>query len=259
MKKYFLIINFIIIFTLINCNSDVKRFFPKTGIVGLRNFLDNLDPTKKHKNSLILQIAQKAYHIKTVLEIHNNKNWIEDSTQFGMKGNGKTFNMLDNKLNKYQVDDARNLPLRRRLYLSLEYDKAKIKTFGMVLNKIIETINTESKNLLQDITNTAIRYASYYFANEFQSLLSRSKELQSLDLEILQSLKDKFDQLAMFRINWNQTVNNIIKDYTNNRNNIQTDKTKIITHINQYYKSHFTAINTIKNLSNDIKDILTRI
>ncbi|AHH07440.1 Hypothetical protein BCD_1374 (plasmid) [Borrelia crocidurae DOU] len=258
MKIYFFISNLVIILILTNCSSDVKRFFPKTGIVGLRNFLDSLDPERR-KSILIYEIIKQVYYIKTLLDLHNDRNWVEDSMQFGMKGNGKAFNILDNKLNIYRVDDARNLFIRRIFYLSFEYDETRIKNFGMILNKIIKTVNDESNDLLRYIINVAIIYAQNYFVDEFRLLLNKVDKLQSLELDILQSLKDKFDQLAMFKKGWNYITNSLIGDFLNNKNNIQNDKIKLILHINQYYKLHFMKIKNIKGLSNDIKDILAKI
>lgn len=208
---------------------------------------------------MIYEIIKQVYYIKTVLDLHNDQNWVEDSTQFGMKENGKAFNILDNKLNIYRVGDARNLFIRRIFYLSFEYDETRIKNFGMILNKIIETVNDESKDLLRDIINVAIIYAQNYFVDEFRLLLNKVDKLQSLELDILQSLKDKFDQLAMFKKGWNYIINSLIGDFLNNKNNIQNDKIKLILHINQYYKLHFMKIKNIKGLSNDIKDILAKI
>ncbi|AFI31736.1 complement regulator-acquiring protein [Borrelia crocidurae] len=258
MKIYFFISNLVIILILINCSSDIKRFFPKTGIVGLRNFLDSLDPERR-KSIFIYEIIKQVYYIKTLLDLHNDRNWVEDSTQFGMKENGKAFNILANKLNIYKVSDARNLFIRRIFYLSFEYDETRIKNFGMILNKIIETVNDESNDLLKDITNVAIMYARSYFVDEFRLLLNKVDKLQSLELDILQSLKDKFDQLAMFKKSWNYIVNSLIRDFLNNKNNIQNDKIKLILYINKYYKLNFMKINNIEGISNDIKAILAKI
>lgn len=249
---------FIIIFTLTTCNSDLD-LFPKTGIVGLRNFLGSLEPKaiEKLKNALINELRKKASNIKPILDIHNNDTWIEDSTQFGMKGNGKAFDMIDNKANTQKVSNNINKSVRRQFYLALEYDEKTIKDLGAVLNQITATITHRNNTLLTKITNAAIIYSSNYFELAFTALINKKDQLESLNLNTLLFLKEAFDILERIRNNWKQTVKKLTNDYINDKNNIRTNKTKIISHITHNYRLNFTtAINRIDTISSNIAIIL---
>lgn len=258
LKIYFFVIPFIIIFTLTTCNSDLD-LFPKTGIIGLRNFLDSLEPEaiEKLKNALINELRKKASNIKPILDIHNNDAWIEDSTQFGMKGNGKAFDMIDNKANTQKVSNNINKSVRRQFYLALEYDDKTIKNFGTILNQITATITQRNNTLLTKIANAAIIYSSNYFELAFTVLINKKDQLESLNLNALLFLKEAFDILERIRNHWKQTVKNLTNDYINDKNNIRTNKTKIISHITHNYRLNFTtAINKIDTISSNIAIIL---
>ncbi|UPA11206.1 complement regulator-acquiring protein [Borrelia parkeri] len=258
MKNKIFIMSFITIFTLTTCNSDLE-LFPKTGIVGLRRFLASLEPEsiKKAKNDLINTLSTKAYNIKPILDLHNNDTWIEDSTQFGLKGNGKAFDKIDNKMNNQKASDTINKPIRRKFYLSLEYDEILIRDFGAVLNQIAATTTHKNNAMLTTIINATITYSSNYFEIAFTLLINKEKQLQSLNFNALQFLKEEFDKLERIKQNWKQTVKNITNDYIKNKNNIKTDKTKIVTHIIRNYKLNFTtAFNKIDTINNNIAKIL---
>ncbi|UPA18937.1 complement regulator-acquiring protein [Borrelia puertoricensis] len=261
MKHKIFITSLITIFTLTTCNSDLG-LFPKTGIVGLRGFLASLEPEaiKKAQNNLINELRTKAHNIKPILDLHKNDTWIEDSTQFGLKGNGKAFDKIDNKMNKQKISDNINKHIRRNFYLSLEYNERLIRDFGAVLNHIASTTTHRNNATLIMIINATITYSFNYFEIAFTLLIHKEKQLESLNFNALHFLKDEFDKLERIKQNWQKTVKNITNDYINNKNNIKTDRTKIVAHIIRNYKFNFTtAINKIKTISNNIVKILSEI
>lgn len=174
-----------------------------------------------------------------------------------MKGNGKAFDMIDNKANTQKVSNNINKSVRRQFYLALEYDEKTIKDLGAVLNQITATITHRNNTLLTKITNAAIIYSSNYFELAFTALINKKDQLESLNLNTLLFLKEAFDILERIRNNWKQTVKKLTNDYINDKNNIRTNKTKIISHITHNYRSNFTtAINRIDTISSNIAIIL---
>ncbi|AHH11174.1 complement regulator-acquiring protein (plasmid) [Borrelia coriaceae] len=259
LKNYFFITYSIIISTLTNCNADLA-LFPKGGIKSLRKFLDSIEPQaiKQSKENLINNLQNKAYNIKQILDLHNNNSWIEDSDQFGLKGQNRVFDMMNNHTNNQTISDDINKHVRKKFYLALEYDKTKIRNFAKVLNQIAIAGMHQNNILLTNILNTAITYSMHYFEIVFATLMNKKDQLEALNPTALQYLTNELNKLENIRYFWHQTIDNIINDYIQDKNNIKTDKTKIIPHIKRYYQFKLVSqINKIQDISNNIINILT--
>ncbi|AHH08939.1 complement regulator-acquiring protein, partial [Borrelia anserina] len=226
-------------------------------------FLDSLEleTVRKLRKAFIDDLMERARNIKPILDVHNNSSWVEDATQFGMTGNGsKAFDILYNKINNKKASDDVNKSLRRRFYLSLEYDEKTIREFGTVLNQVAAATAYIKNDMLTKITNVSVVYVYNYFEILFSLLIAKKDQLESLSFNDLALLKSKFDQLEMVRKIWRRIVGGLINDYINDKNNIKTDKTKIVSHITSNYGFDLTVeLYKINQISKNIVNILRKL
>ncbi|AHH11168.1 virulence associated lipoprotein [Borrelia coriaceae] len=215
---------------------------------------------KKQKQLIIAILKSKTIMAKYTLKIHKNDMWIENmekSELYGMNTQSSAFHVAKNRDNNevYATDTNKNA--RKQIYLALEHRISTITNFNEILNKLAEgadsnvnyaqnehDIKTEYNTLIENILAEARKYAHNYFERALIPLYDKQDKLNSLSLDDLRELKDKFDELQKIRDTCKTYAETIYNDFKNDKDKIRTG---VVLHLRNYinknhYKYKFKAL-----------------
>ncbi|AHH13057.1 Hypothetical protein BHO_0028700 (plasmid) [Borrelia hermsii YBT] len=249
MKNYFSATLIFITFILIACNPNLKPAPNET-----RN---------RKAKILIDKLISQTDNIKHILNIHNNDKWVEDNTQFDMKGTNQLFDVITTDNNKKYKD---NEFARREIYLAFEYHTNSIREFGTIANKLANGAIKGSNQDIQHLNmviNQVKQYARNYFLAAFTPLINKKDNLTSLSFRDLRKLTNKFKTLENKKQQIKNTLLRIKNDFNNNHNNIKTGSIanliKYLTVDDKYPEQLTYAAITIDYICKDISSILGKI
>ncbi|AHH05426.1 Antigen P35 (plasmid) [Borrelia miyamotoi FR64b] len=274
MKNYIFILLTLTTSILIACDSGLhkqreKKYNPKKQIE-LANSIQknrssplkrqaekNLKEKAKKQEKWLLITSLKKQVQKVISSVNQDKINIkanEPPDQFGMK-NG-TFKIIMGNPSQQTYNSPEGQENRRQFYSSLNYDKEKIRKFGIILNKI--TLDNVNRGQLHTNITNAGRYHSQF---QFERIINKIKEVQDklnyLDIKDLRTISIKLEEIEMLKTFWQTSMNNLIKEYEDNQYGIQTDSQKLIEHVKEKYANILQKeIPKIDTLANDINKIL---
>ncbi|AHH11172.1 hypothetical protein bcCo53_001124 (plasmid) [Borrelia coriaceae] len=243
MKNYFFISLTFISFILIACNPNSK-------------------PTNDEApHDLINNLINKHDHTNLILNTHNNDQWVEDSTQFGMQGTNQLFDVITTDDNTKYKD---NKSARREVYLAFEYHKDAIKEFGIIANKLADGAlkgSAQDIQILKDVIKEIRQYAKNYFLTASTPLINKKDELASLNLSELKTLTNQFQIIEQNKQILKNGLIKIKEDFNKDHNNIKTGNiSNLINYlIHNYLDTFENASNTIKDACKEINSILSKI
>ncbi|AHH03947.1 Putative membrane spanning protein (plasmid) [Borrelia nietonii YOR] len=231
-----------------------------------------------------------------MLNDHINYAWIEDGdvdhrwnnygpggTQYGMEGIASspsnnvfaflTFNTILSPYNRnltYSAPESKDA--RSKVYLAFEYDANLIMIFGDVLNTLVPFADefepatnsipnpNEYNKLLQEIADKTGEYACNYFEIAFGELIKKQNNLNSLSLDNLQALDQKFDKLIAEReMHIKDAKTTIYNDLKANKWEIKKDAAKLKDYLIKHKTKFNNSFEVVKTLAREIKNILDTI
>ncbi|AHH11175.1 Antigen P35 (plasmid) [Borrelia coriaceae ATCC 43381] len=273
LKKYLFILSFIIIVTLTSCKSDLNEKRPQTfndaNQQDWENWTlsinqDDIPSQKKYKAEIerkvkrmfINALKKEIQNIMASIERdQENIQKNEPADQFGMK-NG-AFKIIIGNPSQKAYNDPESQNNRRQFYSSLNYNKEKIRKLGTILNQI--TLDHANRRQLHiDITNAGRVYSQAIFELVINKIREVQDKLDSLQFKELRMIKIQLNAIVKLRSLWQNTADNIIKDYDNNIE-IKTDSQKLIKHIREKYGNILQKeIPKISLLASEINKILKK-
>ncbi len=255
--------SFLVIFNLNACKSDLNeqtntQSMQKDYITSQQVQIQNEYPKEtktKEKQTIIKSLKEEIQNVTDLIEQDkNNIQENEPADQFGMK-NG-AFKIIIGNPSQKAYNDPKSQGNRRQFYSSLDYNENKISQLGIILNKITSD-DIHRGQLHIDITNAGRAYSQFLFERAVDKLKEYQDKLDLLNFQDLITIKVKFDTIKQLRLLWQNTVDNIIKDYEDNKMGIQTDSQKLIEHIREQYGNILkNKIPTIGIIIGDINKIL---
>lgn len=209
------------------------------------------DELKRQKNFIIAILKSKTTRAKYTLKIHKNDIWTENNDLYGINEQGQTFYVAKNSDNGEIYSSDRNKAARKLIYLAFEHRLPAITNFGKILNKLAESadtninhapneydIKTEYNILIENILAEAKKYAHNYFEVALIPLYEKKDKLNSLSLETLSELKDKFDELQKIRDTCKMYAETVYNDFKNDKDKIRTSSTNLRNYINKNNYKH---------------------
>ncbi|WP_376984186.1 complement regulator-acquiring protein (plasmid) [Borrelia recurrentis] len=240
MKIYFFSISFLFII-LSSCKSDPNkqsngRSIQKDAIASPQTRIQNeykKETEEREKQIIIKFLKEQIQNVTDLIELYkNNIKENEPADQFGMK-NG-AFKIIIGNPSQKAYNDPKSQENRRQFYSSLNYDEDKIRQLGVILNQI--TSDSANRGQLHvDITNVGRAYSQFLFERAIDKLKEYQNRFDLLNFRDLITVKIKLKSIAQLRLLWQDTVNNIIRDYENDVIGIKTDSQKLIEHIRKQY------------------------
>ncbi|ETZ17863.1 Antigen P35 [Borrelia duttonii CR2A] len=203
----------------------------------------------KEKTELIALIKEKVKTEIEVLTKYSNK--IEDNEQYGMKWGVFKFLIEDN--NKRNIQAVENMPARKQLYASLEWNEDRLRKFGTIMNEVEKCDRVVATTILE----TGMNFVQGKFENAIISIDDKDQDLDNLILKELKDIKKNLDLIDSFRKQWISSVDSIISEYDSNTGDIQKDSQALVNRVNTEYKEIFeNKIDEIKKAVDDIQTIL---
>ncbi|UPA09792.1 hypothetical protein bhYOR_001098 (plasmid) [Borrelia nietonii YOR] len=245
---------------------------------------------KQHKREFIIaKLKLRVPKYEKMLNDHINYAWIEDGDvqhrwknygpggrQYGMHRLELARNIFFIILSPYNRNLTYGAPeskdARSKIYLAFEYNENLIEDFGDVLfslgrpavkfDGILGIPNPNEYNkLVQEIADKTGEYACNYFEVAFGELIKKQNNLNSLSLDNLQALDQKFDKLIAEREMHIKDAKTIYNDLKANKGEIKKDKNA--AKLKDYLIKHKTKFNNsfevVKTLAREIKNILDTI
>ncbi|AFI31716.1 complement regulator-acquiring protein [Borrelia crocidurae] len=203
----------------------------------------------KEKKELIALIKEKVKTEIEVLKKYSNK--IEDNEQYGMKWG--VFKFLIEDKNKRNIQAVENMPARKQLYASLEWNEDRLRKFGTIMNEVEKCDRVVATTILE----TGMNFVQGKFENAIISIDDKDQDLDNLILNELKDIKKNLDLIDNFRKQWISSIDKIIAEYDSNTGDIQKDSQALVKRVNSEYKEIFeNEIPEIKKASDDIQTIL---
>ncbi|WP_024653772.1 complement regulator-acquiring protein [Borrelia persica] len=273
LNNIFNLIAFSIAFTLVGCKpSDLEQTFNfgKKGKQDTANSKQQglqTDQKKEHgnlieqqqeddgeKRKLIEFIKTKVKNEIDLLNQYDTKT--EDSEQYGMKsGVFKFIIYRDEKNQEINIQSPQYAYKRKKLYASLKWQEDKIRKLGTILNKIEKNEQAGTTKLAKTILETGIEFIQGKFEDLITNINDTINNLDSLNLEELQQIKESLNTIDDLRKKWTDTIDKIISEYDSNTNNIQQNGTTLKDHVNSLYKTIFQ--DELRNIKDSVQNIQT--
>ncbi len=273
----------LIAITTLTCKADLSSELEKAlkeakdaKQMALKAQIIRTDAEQRRQKKLIIAILKsKITKAKYTLKIHKNDAWIEDNDIYEINAQGQAFHIAKNSDTGEIYASDRNKTARKQIYLALEHRRSVITNFGEILSKLAEGANTnvnyapnehdlqtEYNILIENILTEAKKYAHNYFEIALIPLHDKQDKLNSLSLDDLQNLKDKFDELQKIRDTCKMYAETIYNDFQNDQDHIKDGAAaNLRNYINQNnYKNKFKElVKKTEETAYQINQILNKI